>query len=116
MINRSGLSYARLARAIRAVAVENGVEVRTNSAAVAHWVAGVRPAPETIGFLVEALARAHRTPLSAAHIGPGSDPSEVAPGGDLIDDLVSLGGADVERRVLTQRAAVMLGQFRVAAS
>lgn len=60
-IREAGCTYAELARDVRAVAAEAGTAggraPRTNSSAVAHWVAGTRPNEATARCLTEALSR-----------------------------------------------------------
>ncbi|POX36696.1 hypothetical protein C3486_32330 [Streptomyces sp. Ru73] len=104
-IRESGYSYAELARQIRAVAGENGVTVRTNSSAVAHWVAGTRPARRTADLIAEALARKLQRPITPVQLGLQPAEKEAADTSlglhvdrDPLDVLTMLGRADIERR------------------
>lgn len=100
-IRRSGLTYESLARAVRQVAAENGdYTVRTNASAVAHWVAGTRPAPRTAAFLAEALSRRGHRPVTPADLGVASSSGSGGepPDDDAVSALARLGRADVDRR------------------
>ncbi len=104
-IREAGCSYAELAREVRTVAAESGVTVRTNSSAVAHWVAGTRPADSTAGLIAEALARRLQRPVTPTQLGfrpPGSGSADTSFGlhvdRDPLDILTALGRADIDRR------------------
>lgn len=57
LVAESGLTYEALAKAVRAVAAECGVGLRTNKSAVEHWIAGVTPRGDTGRYLAVALSR-----------------------------------------------------------
>lgn len=106
-IREAGYSYAELARRVRAVAEETGSPVRTNSSAVAHWVAGTQPAEQTAALITEALSRSLGRPITPVHLGlrpaAASDgaaaPLTTGPASrDPLEDLVLLGRGDIERR------------------
>ncbi|MBQ1047802.1 hypothetical protein KBX50_04770 [Micromonospora sp. C51] len=110
VIADSGLSYDGVARAVRQVARDDdNVHVNANRSTVAHWIAGSRPQPRTLGYLVEALRRCTGRPLSAADIGYPDAPSH--PGlDDLPQDpiaaVVELGRSDLNRRALISSGIV----------
>jgi hypothetical protein len=107
VIAEAGLTYEAVARAVRQVAAENGDRtLRANKSAVAHWVAGTRPLPRTVEYLVEALSRRVGRPLMPADLGIASntDHEHVFGRDQLPDDPVTavarLGRADVDRRTV----------------
>lgn len=97
VITETGLSYAALAAHVRAVAAENGDLIRTNSAAVTHWVNGTRPKPATCAYLAESLTRILGRMITVADLGLGS-PEDLPITGDVVADLAYLGRMDVDRR------------------
>ncbi len=99
-IASAGLTYDQVARAVREVAAENGQVLRTNRSAVHHWVRGVTPSPSVIAYLVEALTRSLRRPVSRDDLGlPGEhDDLGLAVGPDPIETIVQLGSSDLNRR------------------
>ncbi|MDA2812523.1 hypothetical protein O4J56_17905 [Nocardiopsis sp. RSe5-2] len=118
-IAESGLSYAALALHVRRVAAENGTEVRTNSAAVAHWVRGTRPKPVTAAYLAEALSRKLGRLVTVTEMDLGSCDGGVLPEptGDPARDLAVLGRTDVDRRdFITAVAAVSAPHSQRAAT
>lgn len=97
-ITASGLPYTAVAALIRTVAAENGDQLQTNSAAVAHWVRGVPPKPRTAQYLAEALTRASGHVITATDLGLGSPQDVPAVTGNPVADLANLGRLDVDRR------------------
>lgn len=57
LVAESGLTYEALAKAVRAVAAECGVVLRTNKSTVDHWISGATPAGDTGRYLAVALSR-----------------------------------------------------------
>lgn len=102
-------TYADLAREVRRVAAESGVTVRTNSSAVAHWVAGTRPCDKVVPHLVEAISRRLGRTVGTAELGLIDDAADDAVGltteVDPVDTLTRLGRIDVERREVITGAA-----------
>lgn len=108
----AGLSYDQLARDVRAVAAESGDIVRTNKSAVAHWVAGRLPNPQTSRYIAEALSRRLGRTLTVIDLGlcpPEPEQSQarlgLRLGSDPVDMLRRLGEADIQRRKLFTSAA-----------
>lgn len=111
-VREAGYSYAELARQIRSVAAENGLTARTNSSAIAHWVAGTRPNRRTAELVAEALSRGTGRALSPQQLdladasGEEGEEAVPAPGlgadRDPLDVLDLLAGADLERRDLSR--------------
>jgi hypothetical protein len=110
-VREAGLTYEVLARDVRTVAAESGDVLRTNKSAVAHWVKGKQPAPQTAGYVAEALARRLGRDVRPADLGfsgqGGAAPAALGLGiaGDPVDTLRRLGEADIHRRVFLTRAA-----------
>ncbi|WP_455360451.1 hypothetical protein [Streptomyces sp. SYSU K21746] len=111
-IREAGLSYAELAREIRELAVESGVTgLRTNSSAVAHWIAGTRPGETATRLLAETLSRRLGRLVTPEQLGLGRDLAADDPalglelGQDPVDTLSRLGRADIERRTWLSSAA-----------
>ncbi|NWF24879.1 hypothetical protein HW130_01145 [Streptomyces sp. PKU-EA00015] len=103
-VRESGYSYAELARQIRALAAENGIPARTNSSAVAHWIAGTRPGRATAQLIAEALSRRLPLPVSPVQLGlltsPEADDDPLPGSGDDRDPLEvldALAAADIDR-------------------
>lgn len=106
----SGWTYEALARAVRRVAAENGEILRTNKSAVAHWVAGARrPSGRTAHYLVEALSRRSRRPLSMTEIGLGTEGPPTPAGDDPIATAVQIGHTDLRRTTLSDAAFTAAG-------
>lgn len=105
-IREAGCTYAELARDVRTVAAEAGTaggrQPRTNSSAVAHWVAGTRPNESTVRCLTEALSRRLGRALVPEQLGLGTGPDagaeDVGPGDDPVTALTRLTRADLDGR------------------
>lgn len=115
-LRQAELSYEDLARAVRAVAAEAGDSLRTNKSAVAHWVSGRRPSPQTAAYIAEALSRRLGHIVHPSELGLeqalASAATEQAPallglrlGPDPVDMLRRLGDADIQRRQFVTSAA-----------
>ncbi|MGW1989563.1 hypothetical protein [Embleya sp. NPDC001921] len=116
-IAEAGISYDQLATEIRHTAAEVGTPLRTNRSAVAHWVSGGTPTPDTAGHIAEALSRRlgrHFSPHDFGWTGPGHEPDRAdaalgtSVGPDPIDIVRRLGEADIHRRTLITAAAYSL--------
>lgn len=107
------ISYEQLARAVRIVAAEAGDSLATNKSAVAHWVAGKQPKPQTAAFIVEAVSRLTGRQVTSADLGfcsPAcSGPLVSGLGLTFEDDPVAvlreLAEADIQRRRFLTSAA-----------
>ncbi|MFD8197547.1 hypothetical protein [Streptomyces wuyuanensis] len=102
-IREAGCSYAQLAKDIRAVADESRCRrLRTNSSAVAHWVAGALPRDAAADCLTEALARRLGRPLTREQLGleppSGASVRDSWDATDPVDALITLGTSDIQRR------------------
>ncbi|MEU1281540.1 hypothetical protein [Streptomyces sp. NPDC005805] len=121
-VRESGYSYAELARRVREIAAENGTATRTNSSAVAHWVAGTRPARATAGLIAEALSRRLPAPVSPASLGllpdrtgdPDGGPPGDTPGDHPLDALDGLTGADLQRTTWARTVPYSVAAARLA--
>jgi len=69
LVTESDLTYEALAKAVRAVAAECGVVLRTNKSAVEHWISGVTPRGDTGRYLAVALSRRLDRLLAPADLG-----------------------------------------------
>jgi hypothetical protein len=107
-------SYDQFARGVRAVAAEAGDSLRTNKSAIAHWVAGRTPNPQTAAYAAEVLSRRLGRTVTPADLGLGAQGTDAdqAParlglglGPDPVDMLRRLGEADIQRRKLLTSAA-----------
>ncbi|MCX5451416.1 hypothetical protein [Streptomyces nigrescens] len=126
LVAESGLTYAALAKAVRAVAAECGTSLRTNKSTVEHWIAGVTPQGDTGRYLAVALSRRLGRLLTPADFGlaePEEDDSiGLALGADPIDALLPMWRFELDRRrFLTSSAYSVaavyetLGDHRTAA-
>ncbi|TQK50409.1 hypothetical protein FBY35_0738 [Streptomyces sp. SLBN-118] len=104
-VTEAGCSYAELARDVRAVAAESGVaQLRTNSSAVAHWIAGTQPGATAARILAETLSRKLGRLVTPEQLGLIRIPSSADESlgldmeQDPVDALIRLGRADIERR------------------
>ncbi|MFK0063319.1 hypothetical protein ACIQTN_29335 [Streptomyces werraensis] len=111
-LKQADLTYEQAAAAVRVVAAEAGELLRTNKAAVGHWVGGLRPKPQTATYIAEALSRRLGRTLRPSELGlcdPGQDrPVEelgLALGADPVDVLRQIGEADIHRRNFLTGAA-----------
>lgn len=108
------LSYDAIARDLRAVGKENGIDLSScGRSHVAHWVGGTRPSRQVPALLAEVLSRRLGRLVSAEDIGlatPDDDHVAIRWSGHAVDDLLNIGRADVRRRSF---AATML--YSVAA-
>jgi len=109
LLAEAGLSYETFALAVRRIAAEQGRTVRTNKSAVAHWIAGTTPDPDTARYAIEALQRRLGRNLGLADIGLPEDlPYELMPR-DPVGAVARLGRADVDRRGFLAGAVYSLG-------
>jgi hypothetical protein len=103
-IHDAGWTYAAAAAAVRQVASEAGVVLRTNKSAVEHWVAGALPEQATRGYLAEALTRRlHRIvthgDLAFPLPGTGGDESiGLSLDADPVPVLTQMWRAELDRR------------------
>ncbi|GAA2330421.1 Tat pathway signal protein [Streptomyces caniferus] len=102
LVAESGLTYAAMAKAVRAVAAECGTSLRTNKSTVEHWIAGVTPHGDTGRYLAVALSRRLGRLLTPADLGL-ADPEEddsigLALGADPIDALLPMWRFELDRR------------------
>ncbi|WP_206505972.1 hypothetical protein [Streptomyces chrestomyceticus] len=104
LVAESGLTYADLAKAVRAVAAECGTGLRTNKSAVEHWITGVTPAGDTGRYLAVALSRRLGRLLTLHDLGladEGSDKGDsigLSLGADPIDALMPMWRFELDRR------------------
>lgn len=103
-LGQAGLSYDVLARAVVAIAAENGERLRTNKSAVAHWVAGVSPGERTTLYIAEALSRQAGHPLTPLDLGFDVGPQPQLSGAEPIETATLLGRADLEHHDLLAAA------------
>ena len=107
-----GISYGQLARAVRIVAAEAGDSLATNKSAVAHWIVGGQPKPQTAMFVVEAVSRLAGRRVTRAELGLASPAygAGLAPGlglsfeDDPVAVLRELGEGDIQRRTFLTSA------------
>lgn len=102
LVAESGLTYAAVAKAVRAVAAECGASLRTNKSTVEHWIAGVTAQSDTGRYLAVALSRRLGRLLTPADLGlaePEEDDSiGLALGADPIDALLPMWRFELDRR------------------
>ncbi|MFB8349792.1 hypothetical protein [Streptomyces niveus] len=102
LVAESGWTYEAAARAVRAVAAECGVELRTNKSAVEHWIAGVRPAARTGRYLAVALSRRLGRLLPPSDLGVAETDDDDSVGlsldSDPIDALLPMWRHELDRR------------------
>ncbi|WP_432000178.1 hypothetical protein [Streptomyces sioyaensis] len=104
LVAESGLTYAALAKAVRAVAAECGVALRTNKSTIEHWIAGVTPAGDTGRYLAVALSRRLGRLLTLHDLGlaDGDDEEDdsigLLLGDDPIDALLPMWRCELDRR------------------
>lgn len=104
LVAESGFTYEALAKAVRAVAAECGVVLRTNKSAVEHWIAGATPRGDTGHFLAVALSRRLGRLLAPADLslpGPGDaahDTIGLSLAGDPLDALLPMWRYELDRR------------------
>lgn len=111
-LKQAHLTYEEAAAAVRVVAAESGELLRTNRSAVAHWVKGQRPNPQTATYIAEALSRRLGRTLRPSELGL-CDPDQDLPveelglvlGADPVDVLKRIGEADIHRRRFLTGAA-----------
>ncbi|NUK24098.1 hypothetical protein [Streptomyces lunaelactis] len=111
-ITEAGCSYAELARDVRTVGAESGVAtLRTNSSAVAHWIAGTQPHATAARILAETLSRKLGRLVTPEQLGlvRAAETTDHSLGlemeQDPVDALTRLGRADIERRTWISSAA-----------
>lgn len=111
LISESCLTYEALAKAVRRVAAECGVELATNKGMIRHWLNGVVPQETTARFLAAALSRHLGRLLTSADLGlPSPDAAEddtmgLSLGEDPIDALVPMWRAELDRRTFLTSSA-----------
>lgn len=110
LIGASGMTYDALARAITAIARENGDHAtRPNRSSIAHWIAGHTPSAQRLAYLREALSRRLARPVSLAELGFDTEDDDDQLGLGLTEDPVGtlhrLADADLRRRSFLTHAA-----------
>lgn len=110
LIRDAHMTYADLARAVRRAAAEIGVVRRTNSSAVAHWVAGTMPDEQTVPLLAEVLSRRLGRQVTPLDMGmqPRVDAGQelgLSLETDPVESLAQLARADLGRRAFLANAA-----------
>ncbi len=109
LVDESGLTYAALASAVRAVAAECGTVLRTSKSSIAHWISGMPPTGDTGRFLAVALTREVGRPLTLRDLGlpAGCETDDV--GLSITDDpleaLMPIWRGDLDRRRFLSGAA-----------
>ncbi|MGA5565305.1 hypothetical protein ACPCUV_29630 [Streptomyces platensis] len=102
LVAESGLTYAAMAKAVRAVAAECGTSLRTNKSTVEHWIAGVTPHGDTGRYLAVALSRRLGRLLTPADLGLAESEEDdsigLALGADPIDALLPMWRFELDRR------------------
>lgn len=104
LVAESGLTYATLAKTVRAVAAECGTLLRTNKSTVEHWISGVTPAGDTGRYLAVALSR-HLGRLLTLHDlgltdedGQEDDSLGLSLKADPIESLLPMWRSELDRR------------------
>jgi len=111
LVAESGLTYKALAKAVRAVAAECGVGLRTNKSAVEHWISGVTPRDDTGRYLTVALSRYLGRLLTPADLGLATGSEEendtigLTLGKDPLDVLLPMWRFELDRRRLLTTSA-----------
>lgn len=118
LVAESGLTYQALASAVRAVAAENGVALRTNKSAVEHWISGSTPRADTGRYLAAALSRRLGRLLSPRDLGLAADDE---PGDDALIGLTLAGDPfetleSIWRVELDRRRFLLHSAYSVAAA
>lgn len=111
-LREAGMTYEQLAREVRLVAAESGDSLKTNKSAVAHWVKGKEPSPQTATYIAEAVSRKLGREVQPHGLG-FADQAQTGPrpelglglGPDPVDMLRRLGEADIQRRSFLANAA-----------
>jgi tetratricopeptide (TPR) repeat protein len=100
-----GVTYAQLATDVRHISAEAGDQLRTSKSAVANWVAGQEPEPQTASYIAEALSRRLGRQLTLTDCGFAQQQTRVPSsvlglelGPDPLDTLRRIGDADIHRR------------------
>lgn len=114
-------SYDACAAAVRAIARENGDDLRScDRSHVGHWVAGVQPSGPTPRYLAEAVSRRLGHVMQPTDLGFLTDGSLEADLDGLdwwthepATDLVTVGRADLERRAFALNALYSLAALAV---
>lgn len=112
MLREAGMTYDQLAREVRLVAAQAGDSLRTNKSAVAHWVKGKMPSPQTAAYIAEIFSRWLGREVQPHELGLGSHTQDgprpvlgLGLGPDPVDMLRRLGEADIHRRSFLANAA-----------
>ncbi|MGW5682298.1 hypothetical protein [Nonomuraea sp. NPDC003754] len=117
LVAESGFTYEALAKAVRVVAAEGSIVLRTNKSAVEHWIAGAIPRRDTGRYLATALSRRLGRLLTPADLGlPDVDEADndtigLSLGADPLDALLPMWRFELDRRHFLTASA-----YSVAAS
>jgi hypothetical protein len=107
LLAESRLTLDGLARAVNAIAAEQGEQLHTSRSGVSHWLAGGVPVARTRQWLAEALSRRLGRCITVAALGMAGESEGV--GLEMTDDPVSaigeLAEADLQRREFLTSAA-----------
>lgn len=111
LIDESGMTYAALAHAVRAVAAEHRQSLQTNKSTVDHWIRGTIPAGRTGTYLAVALSRRLGRLLTPQDLGlpspdgPADDSIGLTLGPDPLEALLPMWRGDLDRRRFLSGAA-----------
>ncbi len=97
LLAESGMGEAQFARAVNQVAAESGMPLRHEQPSVSNWLAGTLPRKIVRPFVLEALARKLKRPVTAAEAGfptPTEKPNTQA--GNTVEELEALARSDMD--------------------
>jgi hypothetical protein len=113
------MSAAQLARDVNRLAAAQGMSLRYDRTAVAHWLSGSRPKAPVPEFVAEALTRRTERPVSAEETGltehaadDGLDDAEREQPEDPLRNLVALARTDTDP---ARRSKLLRAVFRESA-
>lgn len=96
LLDETGWTESQLAREVKRVGTEAGTPLRYGQSAVAHWLGGTMPQSKVRRFILEALTRRLKRPITLAESGfPATAPLPSARP-DTVEELIELGRYDMD--------------------
>jgi hypothetical protein len=107
-------SRTQLAAAVNRTATEAGHPLHYDQSAVSHWIGGTMPRAQVRPFIVEALSRRLKRPVTLAEIELAPHgPTEAGSSGETVADVLDLGRADMDP---SRRGVLTAGLYSAALS
>ncbi|NLU76189.1 hypothetical protein HCC61_26700 [Streptomyces sp. HNM0575] len=112
LLDQAGWSRTQMASAVNRTGAEAGMSLRYDQTAVSHWVGGTMPKSQVRPFIIEALSRRLKRPVTLAEAGLAPEGSDVTGSdGDTVAELLDVGRQDMDP---SRRSVLAAGVYSAA--